>query len=392
MQKTLALVALALSITPAAAAPLRGAGCELVAGGFGSAGQTRVGMQKLVSGLEVPWGLAFLPGTQDYLVTERPGRIRLVRNMTQLERQPVATIAVGERGEGGLLGIALHPEFATNRLFYIYYTVEKNTGNVNRVERYRLAPDSRSARADRVIIDDIPAGTFHNGGRIKFGPDGMLYIGTGDARNPDNAQSPATTAGKLLRLTPDGQIPADNPWRGNAAFLVGIRNLQAFDWLTPDTLVVSDHGPSGELGRTAHDETTVASSGSNLGWPAIYGCEQRNAMVTPLLSWKQPASPPGGSVIYRGTAIPEWAGSYLIGTLGSQHLHRVVLRTDLRTRTVTVSGHEVYFHGSRPPQGFGRLRDLVTGPDGEVYVTTSNCDGRAQCPADGDAVYKIVPR
>jgi glucose/arabinose dehydrogenase len=358
-------------------------GCVLVQDGWGPAGQVPIRVERVVAGLEVPWGLAFLPGS-DVLVTERPGRVRLL-SRGALVAEPVVSIAVSEAGEGGLLGIAADPAFAENRRFYVYYTGSKGGTDVNRVVRFVLAPDGRSAREDKVVLDDLSAGRFHDGGRIRFGPDGMLYVGTGDARNPPLAQDPASRNGKILRITPDGAAPADNPTPGSPVLVSGVRNVEAFDWLDQKTLVVVDHGPSGELGRSGHDELTIARAGANLGWPDIYGCEAKAGLVSPAISWVQ-AAPPGGASVYRGDAIPAWKGSVLVGTLGSRHLHRVVLGDDGR-----VASHEVYLMGE-PPAGLGRIREAVQGPDGALWITTSNCDGRGTCPPEKDAILRVVAR
>jgi glucose/arabinose dehydrogenase len=358
--------------------------CQLVTEGFGSAGSVPVRTETVVTGLEVPWGIAFLPDG-DLLVTERPGRVRRVQG-GQLAAQPVLRLEVAASGEGGLMGIALHPRFADNRLFYLYYTARKGDRSVNRLERFRLAPDKASATSDRVVLDDLPAGLYHDGGRLHFGPDGMLYVGTGDARDPSRSQNVDDPAGKLLRVGPDGEVPADNPWPGKRAFLAGIRNLEAFDWRDPGTLVVVDHGPSGELGRSGHDEVSVARAGQNLGWPTIYSCQSRAGLVSPSLTWDR-AAPPGGAAIYTGTAIADWRGSLLIGTLGSRHLHRVVFDP---ANPVRVMRHEVYLDGE-PPAGLGRLREVAMGPDGHLYVTTSNCDGRGRCPPEKDIIVRVVP-
>jgi len=354
--------------------------CDLIESGFGPAGQMDVGAETVVSGLEVPWGIAFLPNG-DMLVTERPGRVRLVQN-GQLQPDPVATPAISRGGEGGLLGIAVHPDVANNRWFYLYYTADKNGATVNRVERWQLAPDNRTASADRIILDDIPNAQFHNGGRIRFGPDGMLYIGTGDARNPDSSQDINSLAGKILRLTPDGQVPADNPFSGNPVFIYGVRNTQGFDWVDDTTLLVTDHGPSGELGRRGHDELNVATAGSNLGWPTIYGCQEQAELVTPVLVWQQ-ALPPGGTTIYTGDTIAEWQGDLVISTLRSEHLHHVDFDP---ANPGQIQRHDVHLRGE-----FGRLREAVMGPDGELYITTSNCDGRGSCPPDGDKILRVTP-
>jgi aldose sugar dehydrogenase len=354
--------------------------CRLVSDGFGPAGGVPVAVEAVTSGLEVPWGVAFLPDG-GILITERPGRLRLFRE-GRLEPTPVANIETAASAEGGLLGLVLHPEFGSNRLFYLYYTARKPGGAVNRVERWQLAPDASRASPDQIILDDIPAARFHNGGRMRFGPDGMLYIGTGDAGEPQLSQERDSTAGKILRLTPDGQVPADNPFENSPSYLTGIRNTQGFDWWNDSVLLVSDHGPSGEMGRRGHDEVSVARAGDNLGWPTIYGCETREGMVTPILTWRQ-AVPPGGAAVYRGNAIPEWSGNLIVAALGSRNLVRIALSDDDPPR---LESHEVYFQGE-----LGRLREIITGPDGELYLTTSNCDGRGTCPSDQDRLLKIVP-
>lgn len=367
----------ARSSTQAAASTNRN--CILVEDGYGSQGQVAVQAEEVVSGLEVPWGILFL-SDEDMLVTERPGQIRLVQD-GQLQSKPVAIVPVTARGEGGLLGIAPHPEFASNRLFYIYYTADRNGSSVNLVERWQLSPDSTSASPDKIIVDNIPVARFHNGGRLRFGPDGMLYIGTGDAGNPQNSQNVNSLAGKILRVTPEGQVPEDNPFPGNPAYIIGIRNTQGFDWFDESTLAITDHGPSGELGRRGHDEVSVANPGDNLGWPTIYGCQDQEGMMPPSVSWRD-AVPPGGAAIYAGDAIPEWRGSLLMGVLGARHLHRVTFEPQ---SPYQVQSHEVYFQNE-----FGRLREVMMGPDGELYVTTSNCDGRENCPPDKDKILRIT--
>lgn len=354
--------------------------CQLVEEGFGPTGAVKIRAEEVVRGLDVPWGIAFLPNNE-MLVTERPGRVRLVRN-GQLQSQPVATLSVTARGgEGGLLGIALHPEFASNRLFYLYYTTDQGGRSVNRVERWRLSENRQQAQRDRIILDNIPVAAFHNGGRLRFGPDGMLYIGTGDAREPGTSQDANSLAGKILRVTPDGEIPPDNPTPGSPAFISGVRNTQGFDWLDLNTLLVTDHGPSGELGRTGRDEVTVARAGDNLGWPTIYGCQTRSGLVTPSISWVT-AAPPGGAAIYTGNAIPEWKGSLIIGTLGSRHLQRVAFNPNDPRQ---VQRNEVYLQRVE-----GRLREVIMSPNGELYVTTSNCDARGECPPERDKILRIT--
>ncbi len=357
--------------------------CNYVENGFGPEGTVDVKAETVVSGLEVPWAIAFLPNG-DLLVTERPGRLRLVKNYqnnAQLLEQPVATFSTASSSEGGLLGIALHPDFEINRLFYVYVTVNKNNDAVNQVEQWKLSDDGTSAEQVKVIFDNIDAARNHNGGRIAFGPDGMLYVGTGDATHPENSQNENSANGKLLRLTPDGDVPDDNPRSGNPLYLMGIRNTEGWAWPNPDdteTIWLTDHGPSGEMMRRGHDEINVVKANDNLGWPTIYKCETQAGLVSPVLTW-QNAVPPGGAAIYTGNSIPEWKGNLIVGTLGSRHLHRVEINSG------SVTAHEVYFQNE-----LGRLREVIMGPDDELYITTSNCDGRGNCPAEKDKILRII--
>lgn len=366
-----------------AAAPAPAPGCTLVESGYGPAGSVPIRVERVAAGLEVPWGIAFLPGG-DALVTERPGRVRLLAG-GDLVQDPVATVTVAEAGEGGLLGIAVDPRFTENRRFYLYATVPSGGHPENQLTRWVLAADGRSARLDAVLLEGIAAASFHDGGRIRFGPDGLLYVATGDAGVPGSAQDEAGPNGKILRIGTNGEVPADNPTPGSRAFLRGVRNVEAFDWLDAATLVVADHGPSGELGRRGGDEISVTRAGENLGWPGVWRCEASAGTTTPVLAFAD-AMPPGGGSVYRGGAVPAWQGSFLVGTLGSRHLHRVALGSDGQ-----VTAHEVYLAGD-PPAGLGRIREVVEGPDGALWITTSNCDGRGTCPPEKDVIARIVGR
>ena len=238
-----ALAVLTVSASGCRKAQAQAPYCLQVSNGWGPDGTVPITVDIVAEGLEVPWGIAFLPGG-DALVTERPGRVRLLRGGV-LQPQPVATVPIASSSEGGLLGIAAHPDFASNRQFYLYVTTEAGGDPENRVERWTLSEDHTSATFERVIFSGIPAAVYHDGGRLRFGPDGMLYVGTGDAREPSQAQNPRSPSGKLLRLTPDGQVPADNPFPGSPVFLLGLRNTQGWDWKDRDTLYITDHGPSG---------------------------------------------------------------------------------------------------------------------------------------------------
>lgn len=352
--------------------------CDVIRDGYGPRGDVSVAAKVVADGLEVPWGIAFLPDGR-MLVTEREGRIRIIAD-GKLAPEPIAEVEVWDRQEGGLLGIAVDPEFATNRRFYVYATQDVGGEKQNRVLRFTL-PETDVAKLDRAIVEGIPSAQYHDGGRLRFGPDGMLYASTGDARTPHRAQDVNDLGGKILRVDTDGNAPADNPWSGERAFIRGIRNSQGFDWVDDQTLFVTDHGPTFEWLLQGYDEVNVAGKGDNLGWPVRYACGAKAGMVSPVLTWEK-AVPPGGAAIYTGTRIPEWQGSLLVGTLRSRHLHRVVIDPD----SADVTKHEVYLRGD-----FGRLRDVVMGPDGELYVTTSNCDRRGDCPPEKDKVLRIEP-
>jgi len=356
--------------------------CVYETDGYGESGTVDVSVEVVAEGLVTPWGLGWLPGG-DMLLTERDGR--LSRIGTDGTVTALANVPITASGEGGLLGLALHPDFATSRWLYLYYTTDNpdGAGVINRVERWTLSEDGVAA-ADRVIVDAIPARLYHNGGRLRFGPDGHLYVGTGDAGNPDAAQDTDSLAGKILRVDDSGGVPADNPF-GNPVWIWGVRNTQGFDWIDGGpAMAVSDHGPSGlsnEDGRSGHDEVSVAEPGDNLGWPDIYACETGDGFVTPAITWAD-AMPPGGAAFYTGDEIEAWQGDLLVGVMGfsagTPHLHR--LRLDANG---AVEITETYLE-----QDYGRLREVVMGPDGGLYVTTSNCDGRGTC-GDGDRILRL---
>lgn len=332
---------------------------------WGPDGKLALRAETVVDGLTTPWSLAFLPGG-DVLVSERPGRVRLLHG-GKLASEPVLTVKTGESSEGGLLGIAVNPRDATQ--LYLYATVP---GPENQLQRWTLAQDHRSAKLDKIVLKGIAASRYHDGGRIRFGPDGALYVGTGDARKPERSQDPKSLNGKLLRVDESGNA---TPW------LLGVRNTEGFDWMDDGSIVLTDHGPSGEIaGRYAHDEVNLAHKGDNLGWPDIYGCESKAGMISPLITWAGHALPPGGAVVYRGNAIPELRGDVLVASLGAEQIHRV------RIESGKVTLHEVYFR-----QKLGRLRGIAMTPSGELWVTTSNCDTRGECGAGKDRILRIVP-
>jgi glucose/arabinose dehydrogenase len=230
---------------------------------------------------------------------------------------------------------------------------------------------------DRVILDDIPGAFVHDGGRIRFGPDGMLYVGTGDARQPSLAQDPRSLAGKILRVTAEGTVPADNPFPGSPVYSLGHRNVQGLAW-HPETrnLYATEHGPSGERGF-AHDEVNLVRPGGNYGWPDLL-CGQGGRpgfLDAVACSGEDTWAPSGAEFVTRGA----WRGRLLVANLRGAHLRAFVLSAD-GTR---VERQEVVL------SGFGRLRDVVEGPDGAVYVLTSNRDGRGRPTETDDRILRL---
>ena len=321
--------------------------------------------ETVAEGLEVPWGLAFVDETT-LLVTERPGRVRLIRD-GRLEPEPVAELDVVAEGEAGLLGIALHPEYPADRSVYLYYTAADG----NRVSRFRLRDDFRF-EGEEVLLT-IPSGVFHDGGRIAFGSDGLLYVATGDATQRELAADRGSLAGKLLRINPDGSAAGDNPFAGSPVFSYGHRNPQGLDWDGDGQLYASEHGPTGEDGLCCHDEVNAIRPGGFYGWPFFAGRSAADPGEPP----EQPIAPiveSGGNETWApaGLAVDDAQG---VATL------YVALLAGERLLRISVQGREAETDVAL--EGLGRLRAAELGPDSCLYLTTSNTDGRGS-PRDGD--------
>jgi glucose/arabinose dehydrogenase len=322
----------------------------------------------IAEGLEVPWALAFLPGG-GMLVTERTGRVRLVSKEGNLAPEPIATISsVKQIGEGGLHGIVLHPDFQKNKFVYLYYTYAgSENATLNRVVRYVF--DGNKFSDEKIIVDAIPGSQFHDGGRIKFGPDKLLYIATGDAQQPSLAQDKNALAGKILRVTDDGSPAPGNPF-ANRTYSFGHRNPQGIAWDQNGTLWQTEHGPSGT--ETGNDEVNIIEPGKNYGWPEIRGTQSREGMVTPILE-----SGRGNTWAPAGLAFIN--KSFYFAGLRGEALYEVEDAPG-SPKLVTHFKNE-----------FGRLREVVAGPDGMLYVTTSNRDGRGTPKQDDDKILRINP-
>jgi aldose sugar dehydrogenase len=330
-------------------------------------------VEVVAGNLVAPWALDFAPDGRLF-VTERPGRIRVVVN-GQLLPAPVATLPVAATGEAGLMGLALDPDFQSNGHLYVMYTYGTAGGGLaNRISR--LTVQGNQAAGEVVLLEGIPGATIHDGGRLKFGPDGKLWATTGDAAQPPLSQNMNSLAGKILRLNPDGSVPADNPFPGSPVYSLGHRNPQGLAF-QPGTgqLFSTEHGPVGE------DEVNVITAGGNYGWPTVAGVGGDPRFIDPIVAYT-PSVAPAGATFYSGDRLFAWNGNLFFATLAGQHLHRLELGGPDGRQVV---GSERLYQGQ-----YGRLRDVVQGPDGYLYFTTSNRDGRGDPAAQDDRILRIV--
>jgi len=337
----------------------------------------------LADGLQHPWGLAWLPNG-DLLITERPGRLRLFRDGRLVERPLVGVPDVFAQGQGGLLDVALHPDFADNRLVYLSYAAGERSANGTRVARGRLEEDRLSGVEEIAAVEPLKRGTQHFGSRLLFLPDGSFLMTVGDGGNPPltidgdlsrlQAQDLDSRIGKILRFAADGRIPADNPFADDpaadpAVWTYGHRNAQGLA-RDPETGAVwaSEHGSRGG------DEINLIEKGNNYGWPrASYSDEYSGGRVTPhdslpgmvgpRLVWT-PSIAPSGLAVYRGEAFPEWRGDLFAGGLVSRDLRRI---------RVDAAGEVVAEESLRIGE---RVRQVALGPDGLLYVLTDQSNGK----------------
>ena len=334
---------------------------------------TKFGVQVLVTGLQIPWALAFAPDGRLFL-TERPGRVRVYMNGQLLAEPALALSDVYTNGESGILGLALHPDFASNHFVYLTYTASGPSGPVGRLMRFR---ESGNKLAEGVVLlDDVAASGIHNGSRVKFGPDRLLYVTYGDAANPSVAQDVAALNGKVLRFNDDGTSAAGNRF-SSPVFTFGHRNPQGLAWHPVTRRPVGDRARSGWQRRDQRarrrQQLRVAGHRRRRDAP---GHDPPRTFFTPSVA-------PSGAAFYSGNAIPAFRNQLFVATLAGQALLRVTIDgTGLRH---VASVERLLEHK------YGRLRDVVNGPDGFLYLCTSNRDGRNTPVAEDDRLLRIVP-
>ena len=310
----------------------------------------------LLEKLEIPWEITFLPN-RDLLVTERPGKLTIFGKGTKTYKIK----EVFHIGEGGLLGLALHPDFEKNHFLYLYYTYKDNGKIFNKVGRFLL--EGGSLKEDRTVISGIPAFEYHDGGRIKFGPEGKFYITTGDAGNKKSAQDLGSLSGKILRLSDDGSIPSDNPFPESPVYSYGHRNAQGLAWDENGQLWATEHG------QDARDEINKIDPGKNYGWPIIEGERKGERMETPFIQSGVETWAPSGATVKDNKL-------YFAGLAG-----RAIFVLDLKTKEI-----RKFAEGK-----FGRIRTINLGFDGNFYILTSNRDGRNENPDPSDDRIIMLP-
>ncbi|WP_406239481.1 PQQ-dependent sugar dehydrogenase [Nocardia sp. NBC_01009] len=312
--------------------------------------------EEVARDIEVPWGLAFLPGG-DALVAERDSgqilRVSPGRALQQVYEVP----GVAAHGEGGLLGLAVSPQYAENGYVYAYFTADAD----NRIVRFRLdAPPE-------VIFDGIAKAANHDGGRIAFGPDGMLYVGTGDAGQGARSQDPASPNGKILRLTPEGDPAPGNPTPGSPVYSLGHRNVQGLAWDRAGRLFAA------EFGQYAFDEINRIEPGRNYGWPLVEGMGGADRGFTdPQLVWAPSIASPSGIAIAADTLY--------VAALRGERLWTAMLHDGVASEPAAQL------------EDYGRLRTVAIASDGALWLTTSNTDGRGDIRAGDDRIIRFPAR
>ncbi len=329
--------------------------------------------------LYVPWSIVFTDSNR-ILVTERNGKLRVIENGKLLDKPLKIFEEVSSNGEEGLMGLALDPDYKNNRHIYLSYAYEKGNGLKVRVVRFTDGTDGLSD--EKIILDNLPAERYHAGCRLRFGPDGKLYITTGDAGERELAQDVNSLYGKILRINSDGSIPEDNPFKGNPVWSYGHRNSQGIDWYPGTKIMYStEHGPSGFDGPGGGDEVNIIVKGGNYGWPVVSHRESKEGMISPVLEFT-PAIAPASGMFYKSDKIPQFKNNFFVGCLRGNTIMRVIIDKDDPTKILS--------HEKLEGINLGRIRDITEGPDGAIYFSTSNRDGRGSVRDGDDKIMKLT--
>ena len=322
------------------------------------------GVEITAEGLEAPRSIDVAEDGRIFF-TEQHGSIRVVDENGTLLEEPVGDIKVENLQGAGLLGLTLHPNFTQNHLFYIYFTYSNNTGIFNRV--LMLEENKNKIIDSRTILDGIPGSEFRDGGRIKFGPDGKLYVSTGDASIPELSQDLNSLAGKILRINEDGTIPQDNPFSNSFVYAYGFRNVQGLAW-DPEKgqLYASDQGGAG------NDEINLVLSGKNYGWPNEQ-CNESAQNTRPSLCFNPSLEPSG--ITFASSNKLGYKNHLIVATLKGSLLREIDLKTSSQN-TILV--------------GYGRLADVVESRDGSIFVLTSNTDGNGLPQQGDDKILRLL--
>jgi len=319
----------------------------------------------IVTNLDKPWSIAF--ADERIFVSEKSGKIHIVTPSGKLN-SPLISLQTPEIFGGGLLGITTHPDFSNNNFLYAYYTYEKNEKLWNKV--IRITVKENTSAEIITIMDKIPGSAFSNGGVIKFGPDGKLYVGTGSVTDSsDEPQNLNSLSGKILRLNDDGTIPSDNPFEESYVFTFGHRNPTGFAWNSDEQMYATESGP------TKNDEINLIKAGSNYGWPEVQCFSKISNFENPIECF-DPGLEPGGIIFYSGDKLD----------IDNQ----MVLATQKATNLFKVQINEDGVNLDRILSGVGRIRDVGQGPDGYVYIITTNTDGKAFPAPDDDKLLRIL--
>ena len=299
-------------------------------------------------------------------VTEKDGTIKVIQNNTLLEL-PLATLRGADVFDGGLLGIALHPNFSINHYMYVFLTYEEDGILWNKI--LRITESENKLKNAEIILDKIPGSSFTNGGFLKFGPDEKLYVGTGTVSDASHLpQDLNSLSGKILRLNDDGTIPDDNPFSNSFVYSLGHRNPQGMTWDNDGNLYVAEFGPE------KNDEINLIQAGKNYGWPEEQ-CSGDKFFEDALLCY-DPSIEPGGILYYSGDSL-NFESSFIMASMRAANLYQLDFEEGLSSQKSILSG-------------IGRVRDVVQGPDGSLYVITSNTDGKGFPDSMDDKLLRIL--